>query len=226
MSVIADKIRKIIAKADSSEHPEEAMAFLDKAQRMMEEHGLSLLDLGRLNSDDPVGTDKEFYRGRVNDSWRQMVAPQLAEFFGCRMVITHKGDNKWHSVTGRESARITYQLMWPFVDRQVMAIARRDVAAGKYKTVNAARRQIGYALAIRIAEMNRAHKPVQAEGLSQANTLVPVDLIRAAMAEAFPDLRSMGAKTVRFDHNATRSAAEVSLHRQAGADRSALKIGG
>lgn len=226
---IAERIRKIIAKADSSSHREEAESFLVKARQLMEEHGLSLLDLGRLNSDDPVGVDKYFYRGHIIDSWRQLVAGQLAAFFGCELVSTTSGANRWHSVIGRESARMTHQLMWPFVDRQVMQMAREDVKSGIYPSVNVARRRIGQQLALRLDKLNNAKKaeaPIAGRDLSGVNALVPVDLIEAAAAEAFPDLYRDPRKTkVRYDGNAKQRAEQVSLHHQAGSAAPALRLG-
>jgi len=59
MSNISNKIAAMIAKAESSSHPEEADAFMSKVHELLEKHGLSLQDIGTINEDDPVGHTKE-----------------------------------------------------------------------------------------------------------------------------------------------------------------------
>ena len=112
---IAEKIQKLLAKANSSTHPEEAETFMAKAHALLEQHGLSLFDLGKLDSEDPIGRsqDKEMLRANSAASWRTMVAGQLAIYYGCKMVTTnYRGDNfTYWTVFGRESARITFMLM-------------------------------------------------------------------------------------------------------------------
>jgi|GEM_PF-3853963 len=229
MSAIADKIRKIIAKADSSTHPEEAAVFMDKAQRMMEEHGLNLLDLGRLDSDDPVGVDRDFYRSFKTTPYWEMLAYQVAEYFGCKLVVTTKANgDKFHTIAGRESARITHTLMWPFVMRQIKAIAVADYKAGLFPHPKTAYRDLAIALAIRVQALNAAKRVKRnAEPLSQVNALVPVDLIQQALMEVFPNMRQGSkAKTVTLNPHAAERAKGVSLNLQTRAPRSALKIGG
>lgn len=211
MSAYADKIRKLLAKANSTTHPEEAEAFMTKARALMEEHGISLLDLGRLNTDDPVGLDRSVYRANINDRWRFYLIGQLARYYGCKTVYTPEGGNRDYHIVGRESARITFQLMWPFIDRQVMAMAREDVKRGIYRTVSTARHKIGYALAVRISQLLQQSTATEGQGV---NALVPVDLIEAAMDHYFPGATEGKKRQVSFDVNAQRRAGEVSLHQQ------------
>jgi hypothetical protein len=218
---IADKIAKIIAKADSSTHPEEAEAFMAKAHAMMEQHGLSLLDLGRLDSDDPVGKDLNAYHNNNVDHWRYQVGGALANYYGCRIIgektFTDRGQARgryWH-VFGRESARITFTVMWPFVDRQVMAMAREAHKAGVYSSIPKARTAIGKALAIRLYDMVEVQEE-RRENDTGLNALVPVDIIQAEIDATFSNVKKGRALTYNpNDDYANSAAAKVQVNRQA-----------
>lgn len=216
MEKIAEKIRRLIAHADSTTHPEEASTFLAKAQALMEEHSISLLDLGRLDSDDPVAVEKNVYRGHTIDGWRQLLATQLAIYFGCRMIQTKDGGNRWHSIAGRLSARTTYLLMWPYVDRQVMQQAREAVSKREFRSINIARRQIGHALAARVYRMAKENESasVARRGLAGINALVPVDTIEAAIKEALGSIEEMGRGSVSYEEKARDRANSISLNLQ------------
>jgi hypothetical protein len=49
-----DTIRKLIAKAESTDSSEEADAFMQKVRQLMDRHGVSLVGLATHLSDDPV----------------------------------------------------------------------------------------------------------------------------------------------------------------------------
>lgn len=224
MSDIAQKIAKLIAKADSSTHPEEADAFMAKAHAMLEAHGLSLLDLGKLDSEDAVGrTDRAMVS---SDSWKDKISFRLAAYYGCELVLIHaRGtrSSKEYVVFGRESARVTFQLMAPFVFRQVAKLALAEYKRGAYDSRVKALNALAGALAARLIRLRQANQSrPQGSGLG---ALVPVDMITAARDEAFPDARTTKAK-LTHDYNAQEVAKRVSLNQQAPAPADALRIGG
>lgn len=230
---IADKIRKIIAKADSTSNPEEAHTFMAKAQALLEAHGLSLLDIGRLDSDDPIGVDKNCAEVPGAYSSANTVANQLSIYYGCQLVQGAKrnGDNKkvtTFSVAGRESARITFQLMFPYVWRQVMALAREGFNSGGYSNRMQALNYVANALSLRLhrlnaeAEATRAAQPV-GSGLNQ---LVPVNLVLQALEEAFPTMKEGRARTAKTNAKSRELASKVSFNRQASAPAGTLRLGG
>lgn len=223
MDTIADKIRKIIAKADSTSHPEEAEAFMKKAQILMMEHGLSLLDLGRLNTDDPVTSDLSCMTiNHANDKWRRDLVIALARYYGSRVIYSINGGNSKLSFFGRESANITTSLMYPYVDRQVLHLARQAAADGYYSSPNAARKRIGNALCIRIWEMIEQPEIKAQEGTG-SNALVPVDLVRAAIEEVFGKTESRASK-LSYDAKGADLAKSVSLNLQATAAPASRRI--
>lgn len=218
---IASKIQKIIAKADSTTSDEEAHAFMAKAYQMMEEHGLSLMDLGRLDSDDPVGKTEDVYTSSEN--WKNYLAGEVARYYGCELVwvgVTTKSVS--YTVFGRESARVTFQLMFPFILRQVMKLATAEVKAGQYKTRHRAMVALSAALTARVMKLRQANE-VRHVG-SGLNALVPVDMIQVAVGEAFPHLKVRRTK-LNYDNRAQELAKNVSLNQQTPAPKSALKLG-
>jgi hypothetical protein len=231
---IAAKIKKLIAFADSTAHPEEAETFMAKAHELLLAHGISLLGLGRMG-DDPVGQSQSFGHNTASDQWRGEVAHALSTYYGCKTLFSavDKYNKSWF-VFGRESARITFELMWPYIDRRVMELARREHKAGNYTDVRMARRKIGNALARRIWVLineRRAQEAAATEaGITPVhagtgvNALVPVDIITAAMDDAFAERKTSKAAQLKTDGNARNVANEVSLNLQTTAKAGALRI--
>jgi len=216
MKNMASKISKLIAKADSSTHEEEADAFMAKAHALMMEHGLSLLDLGRLDADDPIGHDFEVHQS--SDGWKNKVAQQLCKFYGCQMVFVPNGRTTMtYTVFGRESARITFTIMLPFVFKQIAKLARELRDEGVYPNIQKAKNRIANSLAVRIFEMRTENEAstANAHGAKGLNALVPVDLIRAAVEAEYPTLQSGGKQKYTTDSHSRAAAGRVSLHRQA-----------
>jgi hypothetical protein len=230
---IAEKIKKLIAFADSTAHPEEAETFMAKAHELLLAHGISLLDLGRMG-DDPVGQSQGAGHNKVNDQWRGDVAHALSTYYGCKTLFDKsRGDNVRWFIFGRESARITFDLMWPYIDRRVLELARREKGAGNYKSIPQARRNIGNALARRIWGLIRAKEAAEAKAAEAGvkpvhagtgvNALVPVDIIDQFINDAFTVKTNKAAK-LNTDSNARAVANEVSLNLQTSAKPGALRI--
>lgn len=218
IETIAAKIQRLIAKADSSTHEEEADTFMTKAQALMEQHGLSLLDLGRLDAEDPVGetTDDEL-RNNGSARWRFVLAGQLARYYGCKLIGDQRGSFLYWHLFGRESGRVTFQLMWPYVVRQVMKLGNEGAKAGHYSSGKNGHKAVALALASRIGAMasaeERRRNAATGTTSSQLNALVPVDMIRQCVEQAFPKLRTTKSRFT-YDPNAAKAAAGVNLDTQ------------
>ena len=228
MSNIADKIAKILAKADSTTNPEEADTFMAKAQQLMMEHGLSLLDIGKLDSDDPIGTTEQAASFFAAENWAKLVGGQLARFYGCEVMIEQVGRNKYaFGLAGRESARTTFMLMFPFVLKQVRRLAREETKAGNFETEARAKTAIGNALGLRIYRMIQEQEDSRREDLPGRgmNAVVAVDLNRQALEEHWPNLRTSRRRSVKTNSAGRAAAGKVSLHRQTGAAPAARQIG-
>lgn len=208
-TVIGNKIKKLLAHADSTTNPEEADTFLRKAHELMREHGIELMDLGRLDQDDPVGKDRDVYRSNTNDPWRFHLGGAVARFYGCDITGTNGQNNYW-TVYGRESARITFQLMYPYIDRQVLQLAREAVKRGEYRGIPKARTAIATALVYRINRMVRDRKSSETvHDKEVSNALVPVNEIEKLMGKT----RKVSMRS-KMDYNAQSLAEKVNLDDQ------------
>ena len=216
MEDIARKIAAIISKADSTTHPEEAAAFMAKAHRMLEQHGIDLMDLGRLNEGDPVGVDLEAGKVARSYPWALPLMHQLGRYYGVQTVYTQiYGSDTVIACAGRLSARTTFQLMWPYVLRQVQNLARIAYNEGHYKNRMKAAAAVADAMTYRLAGLVRERQPARGSVATQ-NALVPVDEIKHAMEEAFPNLRKSRARKLTADRRAHELAGQISLDSQVG----------
>ena len=213
---IADKIRKLIAHADSTPNQYEAEAFMAKVHDLLQAHGMSLLDVGKL-TEDPVGVDVDTLMTSATYGWMIHVAGALARYYGCRAVTMKRGNSVIWSVAGRESARVTFALMVPYVQRCVQDLGLEAFRSGVYGSRLQSVARIGNALAFRINDMVRKNdKATQATGAATTgvNALVPVDLIDAVIAEMWPKLKTARAVTLSVDEYAHQAASKVNLSAQ------------
>lgn len=220
MSNIADKIAKLIAKADSTTHPSEAELFMAKAHELLEAHGLSLMDLGELDSD-PVGVDKDVL-STPSYPWIHRVASALVRYYGCRFVRHPVGPRMVYTVSGRASARITFTLMLPFVQRQIQKLSREAYKKGVYGSNATAANRIADATAARIWSM--VPKMAQYEGTG-ANALVPVDLVQKALDDLYDgNIKAPRKSKLVVDAYAKEAAKNISLNAQTGKAPAAKRL--
>lgn len=220
---IARKISAIISKADSSTHPEEAAAFMAKANQMLEQYGIDLMDLGRLNQCDPVGVEME--AGKVSRSypWALPLMHQLGRYYGVKTVYTKVyGSDTIISCAGRLSARTTFQLMWPYVLRQVQNLARIAYNEGNYPTRMKAVAAVADAMTYRLHRLTESRQPASGS-IDTQNALVPVDEIQQVLEKAFPNLTSSRKRRLTADRRSHDLAEKISLDSQVGG-RGQLRI--
>lgn len=214
-SKVIERINRIIALANSTTHPEEAETFMAKVHEMLEQHGLSLLDVGRLDEEDPVGhlQDRNALRANGQAKWRTLVANQLAIYYGCQLVKTvYSGDNfEYWTVFGRQSALTTFSLMYPYVDRQILAVAREEVRKGHFDNNKQAHGKVGHAMVLRLHRLNQEKVKATVHSAATSNALVPVDQIRQAAEAFFGTLSEGKAKNLRIDRRAAAAAEGISL---------------
>ena len=216
---IARKIAAIISKADSTTHPEEAAAFMAKAHQMLEQHGIDLMDLGRLNEGDPVGVDREAGKVARSYPWALPLMHQLGLYYGVQTVYTQVyGSDTLISCAGRLSARTTFSLMWPYVLRQVQNLARIAYNEGHYKTRMKAVAAVADAMTYRLSRLIADRQPARGSRATQ-NALVPVDEIQQALEQAFPNLKTSRKRRLTADSRAHELAGQISLDSQVGGHR-------
>lgn len=208
MSNIADKISKLIAKAESTTHPEEQDTFMAKVHQLLEQHGMSLLDIGKLQSDDPVGRSKISSAYYASESSFRDVAFAAARYYGCKATVTNIGNHRMVAVYGRESARITFELMWPYIKKSIRRHARRLVAE-EGSTFARQQRYVADALTGRLNLLYWKNQPKGHEGKG-VNALVPVDLID----EIMPDCKTVRSRDLLVTQGAEDAANSINLSAQ------------
>jgi hypothetical protein len=214
MDKILDRIRKVLAKANSTNNTAEAEMLMAKVTEMLEAHNIELVDLNR-TGDDPMGTERDVGVIWPNTQWLGKMAGCAARYFGCRVVLSQVTKNKKHMhVVGRESARVTFQLMLPYLVSQVRRQAKVLQEQGMSKLVS--ERQVANALTERLWILHLESKQrdrVRVEAGS-SSALVPIDEIEAEMSSAFPGLRQGKSSVIKTSNAARKLAEGISLHRQ------------
>jgi hypothetical protein len=220
---IKDKISKILAKANGTDNEEEAAIFLAKAHEMMEKHQIDLDDLGQ---DDPMGRYVGLTGTSSSPTWMRHLLNQVAVFYGATTVRTFRGKYFDTNVCGAESARMTTELMYPFIVEQVRAEGRKE-AKNMGLPAEAAIRRVANALVHRLAEMNakeRVKNPL-ARTVSAKNALaIRGTALTQYLESEFGTLRSSKGRGTSTNAVAQAAAGRVSLHRQTGGG-SSLRIG-
>lgn len=217
MSNIKAKIEKVLAKAKGTDNEAEAAVFLAKAEAMMEEHQITLLDLG---DDDPMGQFIGMTGTPSSPTWQRHLMSALAQYYGATTVRTRRWRDGREifelSICGSESARVTTELMYPFVLQQVREQGRKSAAEMGLKPA-AATRRVANALVHNISRMvaEKAQAAPRTEAAAK-NALVTVEALDAWMDENWPNLGKARRSTTSTNATARAAAGRVSLHRQAG----------
>lgn len=212
---IKTKIAALLAKAEGTDNAFEAATFMVKVNELLEKHQIEMHEIRAMGGDrDPVGMQRGETNIYASMLWAREVAGALARYYGCRYVYWRRGNHFQYHVIGRDSARMTFELLLPFVISQVRQQAKvlEEMARGRL-TRSVAERQIGHALVVRIYSLVPKVEERRAELI--ANALVPVTDLDAFMEEQFPDLKKGKAKTFSFTHQAADLAAKVSINVQA-----------
>ncbi len=220
--LIKVKIAKLIAKAESTTHIEEADAFMAKALEMLEANGIKLQEVGTINIDDPVtNIENAAYAFRAEYALTN-VAHALARYYGCRSLYHREGRNKIViEVVGRQSACITFQLMFPYVKKQVHRLAARSVHPNLYATKSKALTSIANGLTERLDRLYWENRDMNLKSEPKGeNALVPVDAIDQFVMMLHPDLqKSRKSSWAGSDATGRTLAANVKIDRQVNHER-------
>jgi hypothetical protein len=216
MSKIAEKIAKILAKATSTNSEAEADSLMAKVNEMLEAHGLTYADLAQANAEDPVGQTKAAAEFWASQHHRLALFSGLAKLYGARLVYTKLGNKYTVDLVGRESARVTFQLMVPFVLKQINDAAKTLIETGAYTSKDSATRAVSNRLAVKAATMARENEQRDVQRVREGGfALVPVDLVDAAMGQFYPRMRESRASRINVGSAAAAAAAaKISLFQQ------------
>lgn len=118
MSVV-DKVRALLAKArDGGCSEAEAEACMERARRMMEEHGLEERTIGG-GEDETTGQE---VRPTYLEPWRKLLIDATARHYGCEALFF--GSERRYILAGRAAARSVALEMIQWLDALVVRLAR------------------------------------------------------------------------------------------------------
>lgn len=217
------KIGALIAKAEGTDNANEASVFMAKAVEMMNKHQISIAELGE---DDPMGTDENFTGTSGSPTWRNHLLHAVSRYYGGKCVkkhITHKSFIM--EVNGSESVRVTIDLMFEFIVKQVRQ-AGRELAEQQGVKADPIIRFVANALVERINNLVYEARKLDEEtgqsaevklALTKAGKeLATVDELKAYVEGKYKNLGS-GIQKRRGTSDGARAAAnKVSLNRQVG----------
>lgn len=209
---IKKKIAALLAKAEGTDNEFEADTFMAKVNELLERHQMELHEIRAMGDDDPLGHEFGTFKCYASMSWVKMLAHNLALYYGCSTIWSKKGNHFHYQVVGRDSARVTFELMLPFVVTQLRRAATK--MANETGVTNAiAQRQIAHALTIRVFNLYQANQQVRSDLAGKG--LIPVTDIQAYMKETFSNLREGKARTLKTSMTAREHADRISLAAQA-----------
>jgi hypothetical protein len=216
LKTIKDKIAKLLAKAEGTDNVHEAEAFMQKVNALLEEYQIEMFEIRAHKgvASDPMGHQEGEFNVYASMMWAKMVLHMTAKYFGAKIIWEGKRKNHLpYRVFGPESARMTTELMIPYIVSQVRQQARL-YAQDFGRTASVAQREVGNALSMRIARLLADAEAHRSE--LQSKALVPVD----TTAEYVDDYYGGGLKVGRrsrkgYGFGAEDYADKISLNRQA-----------
>ena len=128
MEIIADKIRKLMASGESKKatNEVEAQIFLDKAQSLLEQHGLSLLELEKMGKkQDHSRSDSRLTGGLYK--WQRVLWKDVAETNYCMYWSIKgltKGSKYEHRVLGSKLNALVVRQLAEYLQEAVERITR------------------------------------------------------------------------------------------------------
>lgn len=210
------KIAKLLAKAEVTNNEFEAAMFMAKVNELLERHQIEMHEIRSMGDSDPMGKEVGSTNLYASIKWARDVAGPLSRYYNCRIIYWRKGNHFKYEIVGRESARTTFELLFPFVISQVKQEARRaERAYPGTKSLSVWEREIGQALLVRIWKMVAEAEDRRAELTAKA--LVPVTDVDAAFETYFPTAKKGRPINASFSDAARNAAERVSIHVQTSA---------
>ena len=125
------KIAALLAKAAGTDNEHEAASFAAKAQELLAEHQL---EIGDVVKTDPLDQSVICIMPKTAKNWHWQLPMYLAKFFGCEMYRHLQAGQTAMVAVGRESARVTTVMMFPFILKEVRAAAAELRKRKSYST--------------------------------------------------------------------------------------------
>lgn len=242
------KITKLLEKANSTTHEAEAEVLMAKARALMEEHQISMYELG----EDPFQAKQStsFQKG-TQAQIRYDLQSSLAEYLGMKVAVftfNRRPDERLpravFEFVGTKSAHITLDYLFPFVWNQILRLVNETTEAGVTALERTLRGGLGsdrervwkqaqrkllkdtaVAMQIRLDELRDAKAGRPAEGSATANALVKIGgELDAFFDDRFPNLAEGKNRIVNPIDAARKLAARVRLETQVDAQEDPTRL--
>ena len=187
---------------------------MSKVHELLEQHGIDMHEIGNVDLDDPIGKGEEFFVSR-SLSYAPTLMFELGKFYGCQVVLRRGQKKNRFTAYGRTSSLITFNLMAPFILKQITSVARQFHKDGFVPTYGKALTAVANALSVRLVRLNReAEKKEETRVQSGKNALVPVDAIQSFIEDDVPNLKSSKSRTINYRQSAMDAAKGISVNHQ------------
>jgi hypothetical protein len=119
MANVVEKIQALLAKArDSACSEAEAAACMERARKLMDQHGIEEAELGA----GAESVDEEQVGMKYLEPWRKVLAMRVAAYYGCSTMFY--GGEKKFLLVGRRASREVAKSMIVWLDSVVVRLAR------------------------------------------------------------------------------------------------------
>jgi hypothetical protein len=218
---IKARIAKLLAKAEKTTNEFEAAAFMAKVNELLEQHQIEIWEVRDAADVDPMGVTLGEAGIYASMAWGKHLLFKVAKFYHCEAVVYGYGakSRRIYKLAGRESCRMTTELMLPFIISQIRQAARKMTKSyaddGLEMTVSKAERYIADALIDRIAGLIHARTTAN----PQANdfggrAMVLIDEATAYVAEHM-NAKPSKSRKLTTTAEAMELAGKISLNHQA-----------
>lgn len=210
---ITKQIKALLAMAASSTFENEAEAAAAKAHELMTKYQIEVSDV---LADDPLDRSAPYAATSSSPSYKKHLWAAIARYYGCKSVISWKTNINYEvHIIGRESSRITTELMYPFILKQVREAGRKLANENGHKA-EAMIRDVSNALVFRLSKLSAEQeaKAPTPSTVSGKNALIVTDALNALMEQLYPKLKSSAGRAIGTNGAASRAAEGISLARQ------------
>lgn len=210
---IKRKIAALIAKAEGTDNLNEAMAFMAKANELLERYQL---ERHELHFGDPLGHEASDVSS--SDAWIFKVVSASARYWGARVIweLQTTKIRKPYRVFGPESARVTFNVMRDYLLAQVR-LQGRIYASEHHVTASVGSRNVGFAFAVRLNQLAAKNKMRRDEMASRA--LVPVDLTEQMIKDYYGQLCTLSKVRSGYSSTARDYADKIQLNSHVSSER-------
>jgi hypothetical protein len=207
---IKDKISKLLAKAHGTDNSAEASSFMAKVEELLTAHQLSIGDVVK---NDPLERTVLFIAPINPRPWHQEIPQIVAEYYGCKLIAVHQRQATLMVAVGRESTRVTAELMIGFIVEQLREAAKEYRKATNY-SMRKSMQDVCDNFVHRLQELIAARNTVAEAHGNTARALVLLDEADAAMKELFPEMTTKAGKQLEINPLARELADKVKIERQ------------